>query len=113
MTLDGHRLMAMSPPTAAERKAICERLETDYQDRFTAIGGAFSAWMGGTKLGVEALFGGRVGPMWTASVRYAKRLGYWIGPLQPVVSLEDAEARIRADIEEYLTSHPPRPDAVE
>lgn len=113
MTLDGHRLILMSLPTAAEKKAVCDRLETDYRDRFTAIGGGFSAWMGGTKLGVEALFGGRIGPTWTASVRYAKRPGYWIGPLQLVLPLEDAESRIRADIEEYLTSQLPRPDAVE
>jgi hypothetical protein len=99
--------------SSAEKKALCDRLEADYHDRFAAIGGGFSAWTGGTRLGVEALFGGRSGPMWSASVRFAKRRGYWIGRLQALLSLDEAEDAIRADIEKYLSAHTAASDQVE
>jgi hypothetical protein len=99
----------MAPPTSEEKKACCERLDAAYRDRFAAIGGGFSAWAGGTKLGVEALFGGRVGPVWSTSIRFGKRPGYWIGPLRMIMSLPDAESRIRQEIDEYLTAHQPAP----
>ena len=84
-------------------RAVCERMEADYRDRFAAIGGGMSAWCGGVTLGVEALFGGRVGPMWQASIRIRRR-PFGIGRARPVLDIDEAEAQLRVKIEDYLAS---------
>lgn len=92
--------MARRPPEAA---SISRRLEAEYRDRFDAIGGGFSAWVNATQIGVEALFGGRVGPVWGTSVRFGRRR-FPFGPVVMTTTLEDAERRIRTEIEGYLES---------
>jgi hypothetical protein len=102
---------------APEADAICRGLERDFRDRFLSIGGGFSAWVSPTQIGVEALFGGRVGgpvwgsvfggramgPVWGTSVHFACRR--WpFGPLESVMTVEEAERRIREEIEDYLKS---------
>lgn len=87
----------------AEANAICDRLETAYRARFVAIEGGFSAWVNPTQIGVEALFGGRTGPVWSTSVAFAKRR--WLfGPVMALMTLEQAEQEIRGEIERYLGS---------
>jgi hypothetical protein len=91
----------------AEADAICDRLEAAYRTRFGQIEGGFSAWVNPTQIGVEALFGGRVGPVWGTSVNFAKRR--WpFGPVVTLMTLDEAEAKIRKEIEAYLISkeHP-------
>jgi hypothetical protein len=91
-----------------ERLAVSARLEQDYRDRFTGAGGGFSAFAGPTHLIVEALYGGRVGPMWSKSVRHARRKR-WFGPIEPILSLDQAEREVRAEIETFLAAGAPRP----
>ena len=92
--------MARRPPEAAP---ICRRLEAEYRDRFDEIGGGFSAWVSATQIGVEALFGGCVGPAWSTAVRFGRRR-FLVGPVVMVTTLEEAERRLRAEIENYLKS---------
>jgi hypothetical protein len=90
----------------ADRKAIGTRLEAEYRDRFDAIGGGFSAWVNSTQIGVEALFGGRVGPVWGTSVRFGRRR-FIFGPVASISTVAEAERRIRAEVENYLESKKP------
>jgi hypothetical protein len=92
--------MRKRPP---EADAICRGLERDYRDRFQSIGGGFSAWVSASLIGVEALFGGRVGPLWGTHVNFARRR--WpFGPLESIMPIAEAERRIRGEIEDYLRS---------
>jgi hypothetical protein len=85
----------------AEAIAISSRLDAAYRDRFDAIGGGFSAWVNATHIGVEALFGGRVGPSGALpSDSGACHLPF--GRVAMIMTIEEAERRIRADIENYL-----------
>src|SRR5437867_7597474 len=91
-------------PTRDELMSLCQRLETDYRERFDAHGGGFNAWANGAMIAGEAAFGGRVGPMWGALVRYARRTG-WGGLFGPLVSfrtLDDAESELRRELDLIL-----------
>jgi hypothetical protein len=84
--------------------AVCERLETDYREQFDAYGGGFDTWANGAMIAGETAFGGLVGPMWGAVVRYARRTG-WGGLFGPLVSfrtLEDAERELRHELDLIL-----------
>jgi len=85
------------------RVAVCERLEAEYRDRFVAAGAsAFNAWANATKLGVEAAFGTRSGPLWATSVVYARRKALF-GPVVPLRSLTAAADELRQQIDSELS----------
>lgn len=87
------------------RVALCERLEAEYRDRFLAIGAsAFNAWANARKVGVEAAFGARSGPLWVASVVYARRMRPF-GPAVPLTTLQEAAQELRRQIETELNRH--------
>jgi len=85
--------------------ALEERLHADYAERFFAAGATgFDTWGNGAKIGIEARFQEGFGPVFGPVVRYARRSG-WLGlfgPLVPFRSLGDAEAELRAAIDDYL-----------
>jgi len=91
-------------PTRDELRKLCERLELGYQDRFSAFGGGFSSWANSAHIAGEAAFGGRIGPMAGAMVRYARRTGWHglIGPLVPFKTLDDAELELRRELDAVL-----------
>jgi hypothetical protein len=95
--------MRRRPP---EADAICHGLERDYREAFHEIGGGFSAWVSPTQIGVEALFGGRVGPLWQTYVIFGRRR-IPFGHVNQVMTLAEAERPIRDEVEEYLRSKTP------
>jgi hypothetical protein len=91
-------------PTRDELTELCERLNVRYRDRFSAFGGGFSSWANGAHIAGEAAFGGRIGPMDGAMVRYARRTG-WRGLFGPLVSfktLGEAEIELCRELDAVL-----------
>lgn len=91
-------------PTRVDLTALCERLDLKYRGRFSAVGGGFDSWANGAMIAGEAAFGGSVGPMEGAVVRYARRTG-WLGLFGPLVSfktLEDAELELCEELDRLL-----------
>ncbi|MEK6224741.1 MAG: hypothetical protein AABM40_00440 [Chloroflexota bacterium] len=91
-------------PTREELAATCERLRANYQERFGKFGGSFDCWANGAQIAGEAAFGGSVGPMCGAAVRYARRTG-WHGLFGRLVSfktLEDAELELSKELDVVL-----------
>lgn len=85
---------------------LCQRLERDYQPRFATIGGSFNVWANSRDVGAEVMFGGRVGPIWSTAVRYRRRRGPLglVGPFEFVMTLEQAEAAVREQLDERLAT---------
>jgi len=91
-------------PTREELTALCDRLEARYRERFGTFGGSFDSWANAAKIAGEAAFGGSVGPMCGAVVRYARRTG-WRGLFGPLISfktLEDAELELSNELDLVL-----------
>jgi hypothetical protein len=91
-------------PTRDELRELCERLNLRYRDRFSAFGGGFNSWANGAHIAGEAAFGGRIGPMDGATVRYARRTGWHglFGPLVPFTTLDDAESELCQELDLVL-----------
>src|SRR2546427_1281748 len=94
----------MKTPTREERRTLCERLDAKYRPRFSAFGGSFDSWANGALIAGEAAFGGSVGPMCGAAVRYARRTGWHglVGPLVPFKALEEAEVDLCVELDAVL-----------
>jgi hypothetical protein len=92
------------PEVNAQLAALAARLGSDYRDRFAELGGGFDVWWNRTKVGVESLFdGGRTGPMWSTSAKFAK-LSLWpIGRWTLERSIADTEGDLRVAIEAFLS----------
>ncbi len=94
----------MRTPSRDERLALCQRLDAKYRPRFSAFGGGFDSWANGALIAGEAAFGGSIGPICGAVVRYARRTGRHgiFGPLVPFKTLEEAELELCVELEAVL-----------
>jgi hypothetical protein len=97
--------MQPATPVATEIANLSQKLQNDYELGFGRLGGGFNMWWNRTKIGVEVMFPGHgrhLGPSWEATATYA-RLSWWpFGAWIQIKSVSEAEAELRAQIEEFL-----------
>jgi hypothetical protein len=101
---DDSLAMMIKRPPLDELAELCERINLRYRDRFSAFGGGFNSWANRAHIAGEAAFGGRIGPMEGAIVRYARRTGWYglFGPLVPFKTIGDAEIELCQELDVVL-----------
>jgi hypothetical protein len=87
-----------------ERLATCVQLETDYRDRFIAVGvRSFNCWANRTTLGADLDFGVAVGRTRSIRASFGARRGL-LRRTKLLRPIHEADTEVRAKLEEWLAA---------